>query len=135
MIRYEIGIDIPLDQMLALYKGLGWRQHLHPERVARALAASSRVVTAWDGDRLIGMARLISDGEFGLYLPEILFYPEYQRQGHGRQMMQILLEGYEHVQQSVLLADDGNEPFYQQFGFEVVTGEKGFKAMWKFGQI
>lgn len=135
MVRYIVGHDVPLDQMLALYKSLGWRQHLHPERVARALAGSTRVVTAWDGDRLIGMARMISDGEFGLYLPEILFEPAYQRQGHGRQMMQRLLEGYEHVQQSILLADDGNEPFYERFGFEVVTGTKGFKAMWKFGKL
>lgn len=133
MVAYREGREFSLDQLLALYGALGWRQRLYPERVERALAASTRVVTAWDGERLVGMGRMVSDGEFCLYLPEILLLPEYQRGGHGTDLMQRLLAGYEHVQHSVLLADDGNEGFDQRFGFGVVTGSEGFTAMQRFG--
>lgn len=134
MIRYEIGCEaVPLEQMLALYKSLGWRQHLYPARVARALAASTRVVTAWDGDRLVGMVRLVSDGEFCVYLPEILLYPEYQGSGIGAELMKRILAGYDHVQTIALLSDGGNEPFYERFGFQVVNGKLGYQAMTKHG--
>lgn len=133
MVRYETGTQFPLEQLLALYQSLGWLQHRYPERVARALAASSRVVTAWDGDRLVGMVRIVTDGEFCLYLPEILLYPEYQGQGHGRELMRLVLEGYDEVQNTVLLADTGNEEFYRRFGFRTVEAKLGFQAMWRMG--
>jgi GNAT superfamily N-acetyltransferase len=133
MIRYEAGGDVPLEQMLALYESLGWRQHLYPERVARAMAASTRVVTAWAGDRLVGMARIVSDGEFCVYLPEILLCPEYQGQGLGTELMKRVLAGYEHVQTVALLADAGNDAFYERFGFQTVDGRLGYKAMTRHG--
>lgn len=130
-IRYEMGLQLPIDQVLSLYRSLGWfAQHL-PERVQRAHAASTRIVSAWDGEKLIGWARIITDGEFCLFLHEILMYPEYQRKGIGRELMNRVLEGYEHVQNTVLLSDLGNESFYAPFGFEVVAPELGFNAMYK----
>lgn len=134
LITYKTGSElVPLEQMLALYRSLGWRQHLYPERVARALAASTRVVTAWDGDRLVGMARIVSDGEFCVYLPEILLYDEYQGRGIGSELMRQVLAGYEHVQNLCLLADSGNEKFYERFGFHLVDGKLGYQAMTKHG--
>lgn len=133
MIRYQVGGDVPLEPMLTLYRSLGWHQHLYPERVARALAASTRVVTAWAGDRLVGMARIVGDGEFCVYLPEILLLPEYQGQSIGTELMQRVLAGCDHVQNTVLLADAGNEPFYERFGFQTVDGRLGYKAMTRHG--
>jgi GNAT superfamily N-acetyltransferase len=130
-IRYETGHPLPIDQVCSVYKSLGWlAQHL-PERVQRAHANSSRIVSAWDGDKLVGWARIITDGEFCLFLHEILLYPEYQGQGIGRELMNRVLAGYEHVQNQVLLSDLGNENFYAPFGFEVVTEKLGFNAMYK----
>ncbi len=97
---------------------------------------SQEVVSAWDGDRLVGWARMISDGEFCCFVHEIRFYPEYQRQGYSTALMHCLLEGYEHLQNTVLLADLGNEPFYERLGFEVVDREQhGFQAMYRFGSL
>ncbi len=130
-IRYEVGNRLPLEQVLAVYRSLGWfAQHL-PERVKRAHANSERIVSAWDGDRLAGWARIITDGEFCLFLHEILLRPEYQRKGIGRELMRQVLDGYEHVQNKVLLADLGNESFYELFGFAVVKPEMGFQAMYR----
>lgn len=129
--RNEMGSPLPLDQVLSVYRSLGWfAQHL-PERVERAHANSARIVSAWEGDTLAGWARIITDGEFCLFLHEILLRPEYQRQGIGRELMIRVLEGCEHVQNMVLLSDLGNEPFYAPFGFEVVTSEMAFRAMYK----
>lgn len=132
-IRYETGSRLPIDQVLAVYRSLGWlAQHL-PERVERAHSDSTRIVSAWDGDRLAGWARIVSDGEFCLFLHEILLLPEYQRRGIGRELMTRVLADYEHVQNQVLLADLGNESFYAPFGLKVVRPEMGFQAMYRMG--
>lgn len=135
MIRYEVDGPVSVEQLCDLYRALGWKAGTMPERVARAVAAPNRHVAVWDGDRLVGYARLITDGEFCLYLHEILLYPEYQRQGHGAQLMRRILEGLEHVTNKVLLADTGNPPFYQRFGFRLVEPSMGFQAMFAFGKL
>jgi len=132
-IRYEIRNDLPWEQVKAVYQSLGWFAAHLPERVQRAHANSERIVSAWDGDRLAGWARIITDGEFCLFLHEILLLPEYQRRGIGRELMRRTLEGYEHVQNLVLLCDPGNESFYNSFGFAVVKPESGFQAMYRMG--
>lgn len=133
MVRYETGVP-PLDQVLEIYRSLGWIAHRIPERVARAHANSSRIVSAWDGERLVGWVRVITDGEFCLYVHEILLHPDYQRQGLGRELLDRALKGYEEVQVSVLLSDPGNEPFYERFGFAEVKPEVGFRAMYRLGR-
>lgn len=135
MIRYEVDGPVPLQGLLELYKALGWKVWQLPDRVARAQAAPNKHVAVWDGERLIGYARLITDGEFCLFLHEILLFPEYQGKGHGAAMMRLILAGLEHVQNKVLLSDLGNEEFYRRFGFTVVEAKMGFQAMYKFGVL
>lgn len=135
MIRYAVDGTVTVEQLCELYRALGWKYGTMPERVARALSAPNRHVAVWDGDRLVGYARLITDGEFCLYLHEILLCPEYQRQGHGAEMMRLILTGLEHVTNKVLLADTGNASFYKRFGFAVVEPKMGFEAMFGFGNL
>ena len=52
-----------LDELISLYDSVGWTAYTRePETLRRALKGSSRVVTAYEGKRLIGLARIISDG-------------------------------------------------------------------------
>jgi ribosomal protein S18 acetylase RimI-like enzyme len=57
--------------------------------VVRAAAALEQTVNigAWDGSRLVGAVRVLTDGYFFATIPEILVDPEYQRRGIGRALM------------------------------------------------
>ena len=66
----ESGISYRADKtfdrkgLLELYEDVGWTAYTdEPERLERAIAQSAHVVSAWDGDRLVGLARVVSDGE------------------------------------------------------------------------
>jgi GNAT superfamily N-acetyltransferase len=57
-----------------------------PMRAAEALERS-RNIGAWDGDRMIGAVRVLTDGYFVASVPEILIDPDYRGRGIGRELM------------------------------------------------
>jgi ribosomal protein S18 acetylase RimI-like enzyme len=61
-------------------------------RDARAALARTVNIGAWDGDRLVGSIRLLTDGYFFATIPEILVDPTYQRRGIGRRLMERALD-------------------------------------------
>jgi GNAT superfamily N-acetyltransferase len=67
-----------------------WPRTYDRDRAAAALARSINV-GAWDGERLVGAVRLLSDGYFFACVSEILVDPDYQRRGLGRRLMDAAL--------------------------------------------
>lgn len=59
-----------------------------------ANAALSKTINigAWDGSRLVGSIRILTDGYFFATIPEVLVDPAYQRRGIGRRLMELALE-------------------------------------------
>ena len=49
---------------------------------------SSRVISAWDGDRLVGLIRVMDDSELVCFINYVLVDPDY----HGRGIAGHLLE-------------------------------------------
>ena len=122
-IRLQTGSQIPLDSLLDLYRAVGWTSYTSGERsrdLEKAFANSSFVVTAWDGEVLVGLARTLSDDLAILYLQDILVHPDYQRRGIGMQLMNACLERYAHVRAKVLMTDDDERQrlFYERAGFK-----------------
>ena len=66
------------DQIHELFASVGWQSAQYPDRVYRALIGSSTVISAWDGDQLAGLARVIDDGEMLAYMHWVLVNPKYQ---------------------------------------------------------
>ena len=83
--------------------------------IQAAIQNSTYVLTAWSGEKVIGLARCMSDDVSIFYLQDILIHPEYQRQGVGRKLLLKCLERFEHVRMKVLLTDDEEQQrmFYE----------------------
>jgi len=55
--------DLPLGEVLELYRAVEWLAYTKdPDKLVRALEGSSILVAAHDGQTLVGLARVISDG-------------------------------------------------------------------------
>jgi len=78
------------DEFLALARRVWPRDY----SVADASAALERTINlgAWDGTRLVGSIRILTDGYFFATIPEILVDPDYQRRGIGQRLMELALE-------------------------------------------
>ena len=86
-----------------------------PEALERSFAAAQHVVLARDGDHVVGMARLLSDGVCNAYLVDVWTLSSYRRQGIGSEMVRHLLEAV--PGQHVGLQTEDAEAFYASLGF------------------
>jgi predicted N-acetyltransferase YhbS len=92
MIEYRIGNQIDLDQVIELYRAstLGERRPLGDRpRMAAMLTNANLVVTAWDGDLLVGIARSLTDFAYATYLSDLAVRVSHQRRGIGRELIRV----------------------------------------------
>ena len=105
-------------EVIALYRANHWSSAEKPTQLLAALRNSHSLVTARDGERLIGFGNAISDGHLVVYYPHMLVDPEYHGKGVGRKMMQTLQTRYAGFHQQMLVADGKAIEFYAALGFE-----------------
>ncbi len=96
-----------------------WAQNRSPQAMATAIAHSYPIVTAWDGEALIGFARATSDGVFRATIWDVVIDPAYQGGGLGRKMVETLVS-HPHMSrvERVYLMTTYQQGFYQRIGFE-----------------
>ena len=113
---------VNLAQLLGLYHVTYWAKGRTAEQVVRALEHSHPVLTAWDGDRLVGFTRVISDLTYRATIWDVIVAESHQRRGIGRELMRLVLEhpDLSTVSMFVLLTMDQHR-FYEHFGFETDT--------------
>jgi predicted N-acetyltransferase YhbS len=90
MITYRIGNDLDLDTVIELYRAstLGERRPVdNHERMKLMLQNANLVVTAWDGEQLVGIARSVSDFSYATYLSDLAVRASHQKQGIGRELI------------------------------------------------
>ncbi len=86
------------------------------DKVLTAEALNKTInVTAWDGDRLVGCVKILTDGCFFGSIPEIFVLPEYQGKGIGSKLMRLAFE----ISPTSLFfgAQPEAEAFYEKLGF------------------
>src|SRR5437868_14057513 len=86
-----------------------------PEALRASFERSQHVVIARDGDRVVGMARLLSDGVCNAYLLDVWTCSAYRRQGIGSAMIRRLMEQV--PGQHIGLQTDDAEAFYASLGY------------------
>ena len=107
-----------------LFLSVEWNSGKHPEKLARAIANSDGVVTAWEGDKLVGLVNALSDGEMTTYFQYVVVRPELQGKGVGRELMRRILDRYEHVLRKVLISYEAARGFYEKLGFSHHTDKQ-----------
>ncbi|MFN0171266.1 MAG: GNAT family N-acetyltransferase [Bryobacteraceae bacterium] len=118
MIEYRTGNDLDLDQVIELYRAstLGERRPVDDrERMGQMLRLANLVVTAWDGGKLVGISRSLSDFCYATYLSDLAVHLEYQRRGIGRRLIEETrrLGGKANV---ILLAAPKARDYYPRIG-------------------
>ncbi len=107
--------------MQELFLSVGWISGQYPQRVYRALMHSETVITAWDGERLVGLTRLIDDSELVAYMHYVVVHPDYHGHGIAGEMMRRVKEKYKDYLYIELMPEESkNAAFYQRHGFEIM---------------
>lgn len=79
---------------------------------------ASLMVTAWDGDTLVGVARSLTDFAYCCYLSDLAVDVGYQRQGIGRELLCLTRRQLAPACKLILLAAPAATGYYPKLGFE-----------------
>ena len=120
-ITYRETKDFTAAELERLFLSVGWDSGRYPEQLRRGMKNSGQVISAWDGDKLIGLVRGLDDGETVALLHYLLVDPAYQGQHVGQGLMERILEKYKRMLHiKIMPSDPKTIPFYERFG--VVAG-------------
>jgi hypothetical protein len=61
IIQYCDSKEVPIESVLSLYRANDWSSANKPDQQHQGLLHSDSLVTAWEGERLVGLANAISD--------------------------------------------------------------------------
>ncbi|MEV6600451.1 GNAT family N-acetyltransferase [Actinoplanes sp. NPDC051346] len=111
------GLDV--DEVLSVYRasGLAERRPVDDtERFTAMVRGANLVVTARIGDRLVGIARSITDGAYATYLSDIAVDREFQRRGIGVDLIRVTQEAAPRAK-VILLSAPAAAEYYPHIGF------------------
>ena len=121
MIDLKINVK-DVDTYLGLREKVGWVE-LKKEQAVKALNNSLYIVTAYDGDKPIGMGRVVGDMAVISYIQDLIVIPEYQGQHVGSLILDKLIEYVKGItikdsrMMLCLMCAKGREVFYEKHGF------------------
>ena len=119
MIEYKLTPDLDVDQAIELYVAstLGERRPVDDrERMATMIKHANILITAWDGDLLVGVSRSITDWVWTTYLADLAVRDTYQRQGIGKELMRRTQQAAPQAK-LLLLAAPAAANYYGHVGF------------------
>ena len=115
---------VKLEDVLHLYQAVGWTNYTNqPQMLEQALPHSLVVYLAFDGEKIVGLIRLVGDGFSSVFVQDLIVLPSYQRQGIGSSLMKQALEDFKEAYQVQLATEqtEENVGFYRSMGFETLS--------------
>jgi GNAT superfamily N-acetyltransferase len=121
MIQYLDDAHISAEQAIDLYirSSLGERRPIHNKETFEAMLKNANlIITAWDGEKLVGISRVLTDIAYVAYLADLAVDQDYQRAGIGKQLIAETQSRLGPDCMIVLLAAPKANEYYGHIGFE-----------------
>jgi ribosomal protein S18 acetylase RimI-like enzyme len=111
------------EEVMELYAHAPWAKERRLPQVRRMLRATALCVTAREGRRLVGMARVLTDFTFRAGLYDVIVSPDCHRRGIGSALVRLALKQprLKGVDQVWLYTTD-KQAFYARLGFKHLPG-------------
>lgn len=121
MIDYYDNVSITAEQAIDLYKKstLGERRPIHSKETFEDMLKNANLtITAWDGEKLVGISRSLTDFSYVAYLADLAVDEKYQRNGIGKRLIEETKSRLGSECIIVLLAAPKANEYYERIGFE-----------------
>ncbi|MGH2536764.1 MAG: GNAT family N-acetyltransferase [Candidatus Promineifilaceae bacterium] len=118
-IAYEVNLPVSAAAVAEVFRDSGLSRPVADlARIQRMLDNADVTVTAWDGERLVGVGRALTDFSFCCYLSDLAVARAYQRQGIGREIVAQVQAVIGEESMLLLLATPLAMSYYPHLGFE-----------------
>jgi len=113
----------PTGEFWNLFLTTGWNDEYRftPGRLAEAIKESWCAVSVYEGDRLVGFGRVVSDGVLHAMIYDLIVDPEFQHRGIGSEILRLLIDRCRdaRIPDIQLFCARGKKAFYERHGFAV----------------
>lgn len=117
-IEYRNTKEFTEQELQRLFLSVKWESGNYPDKLVRAMLNSTHVISAWDGNKLVGLIRALSDGETVAFLHYLLVDPAYQGHHIGDELMKRVLRYFENLLYvKIMPSAPKTLPFYARYGF------------------
>ncbi|HET7626269.1 MAG TPA: GNAT family N-acetyltransferase [Verrucomicrobiae bacterium] len=119
-IQYASGRKINEAEFVDLLKRstLAERRPVDDSGILKAMLENANLLcTAWDGEKLVGLARSVTDFEYCCYLSDLAVDEAYQKKGIGRELIRLTQSKLGRKAKLILLAAPKAEEYYPKIGF------------------
>lgn len=120
-IRYATDITISTQQFrdVLVRSTLGERRPIDNAACLQGMLDHADILaTAWDGDKLVGVSRALTDWHYACYLADLAVDATYQRSGVGKQLIDLTQRQLQPLCKIILLAAPAANDYYPRIGFE-----------------
>jgi GNAT superfamily N-acetyltransferase len=120
MIEYRIGGHLDLDQVIEVYDAstLGERRPTKNQaRMQKMMEHANLVVSAWENNLLVGIARSFTDFSYVTYMSDLAVRVSHQKLGIGKELIKRTQEAAGPNATLILTAAPAAEQYYPHIGF------------------
>lgn len=119
MISYQVEREIDPAAVADLFRRSGIRRPVDDlDRISRMIEHANLILCAWDGEKLVAIARALTDFSYCCYLSDLAVDRAYQRQGIGKGLVDRIKEIVGEEVMILLLSAPEAESYYPHLGFE-----------------
>ena len=122
MVNYSFDKQIEPEQLQGLLRQTGWANQRSIEGVQKMLQGTLLTLGAWEGDRLVGFARVITDGIYRALIDDVVVEESKRGTGIGSGLMRRLIEQLAGVEEVFLHCGEQVVSFYERHRFERSNG-------------
>jgi N-acetylglutamate synthase-like GNAT family acetyltransferase len=111
--------DVPIPALRALHETAPWARGRSHVQLRTLLRHSDIFLTAWDGNTLVGCARVLTDFTVRALICDVIVRPAYQGRGVGRLLVEAVKAhpALQHVEMLCLFTTEKRD-FYAHLGWE-----------------
>ena len=120
-IQYKLNQSLTARQFADLLNrcSLGARRPVEDIQCMQGMVDSSNLmITAWVDERLVGVARSVTDFHFACYLSDLAVDEDYQKQGIGKQLIALTQAELGHKCALILISAPAANEYYPGIGFK-----------------
>lgn len=120
-IAYQVNREISADEFIEILSRstLAERRPVDDRECIEAMLKNANLlVTAWDQDRLVGVARSVTDFSYCCYLSDLAVDLEYQKQGIGKRLIAETEQCLGPRCAMILLSAPAAVEYYPHIGFQ-----------------
>ncbi len=123
--------EVAIPKLRALHDTAAWARGRSAHQLRTILRQSDIFLTAWDGDKIVGCARVLTDYAVRALICDVIVDPAYQGQGIGRMLVEAV-ETHPALRdvETLCLFTTQKHDFYAHLGWEDYAGDGMVLRRW-----